>query len=60
MAAEADLIAARAMMVRVPLLAQLKNAQLDAILKEGRIATYEKGNVLISEGDIGNSCCVKG
>ena len=55
MAAEADLIAARSIMMRVPLLAQLEVAQLDAILNEGRVATYEAGDVLISEGDIGGS-----
>lgn len=50
---EADLTAARSIMVRVPLLARLEEAQLDAILNEGRIAKYEAGDVLISEGDIG-------
>lgn len=52
-AEEADLIAARSVMMLVPLLAQLEKAQLDAILNEGRVATYEAGDVLISEGDIG-------
>jgi Ca2+-binding EF-hand superfamily protein len=52
-AAEADLIAAHSIMKRVPLLSQLEEVQLDAILNEGRVATYEAGDVLISEGDIG-------
>lgn len=51
--AKTDLDAARSIIVRVPLFTQLTEAQLDVILQEGRIAAYEAGDVLISEGDIG-------
>ena len=48
------LIVAGKIMARVPLLAKLNEAQLGTVLKESRIATYEAGDVLIFEGDIGN------
>merc|ERR1711959_36860 len=47
------LIVAGKIMARVPLLAKLNEAQLGTVLKESRIATYEAGDVLIFEGDIG-------
>lgn len=49
----AELDTAHDIIERVPLLARLSKAQLDAIVHEGRIATYDAGDVLISEGDIG-------
>ena len=41
-------------MARVPLLAKLNEDHLGTVFKESRIATYESGDVLIFEGDIGN------
>jgi len=51
--ANVKLIVAGRIMASVPLLAQLNEAQLGTVLKESRIATYEAGDVLIFEGDIG-------
>ncbi len=52
--ANVKLIVAGRIMASVPLLAQLNEAQLGTVLKESRIATYEAGDVLIFEGDIGS------
>jgi len=43
----------REVMARVPLLAKLSAAQLDAIVSGARIAEYAPGDILISEGEIG-------
>jgi len=45
--------AAGTIAAQVPLLAQLNEAQLGTVLAESRIAAYEAGDILISEGDIG-------
>jgi len=52
--------AAGTIAAQVPLLAQLNEAQLGTVLAESRIAAYEAGDILISEGDIGKfpSVCV--
>lgn len=51
--ADARIIAAGNIMARAPLMAQLNEAQLGTILADSRIAAYEAGDILISEGDIG-------
>lgn len=49
----AELVTARNVIKRAPLLARLSKTQLDAVLHEGRVANYDAGDVLIAEGDIG-------
>lgn len=51
--ANTRMMAAGNVMARVPLLAELNEAQLGAVLAESRIVAYDAGDILISEGDIG-------
>ena len=40
-------------MARVPLLASLSDEELDGLVREARVASYDAGDTLINEGEIG-------
>ena len=44
---------ARKVMARVPLLASLSDEELDGLVREARVASYDAGDTLINEGEIG-------
>ncbi|KAH8049618.1 glycosyltransferase [Aureococcus anophagefferens] len=44
---------ARRVMARVPLLGSLKGPELDDLAAEARVAEYDAGDVIVTEGDVG-------